>query len=58
MVGEICVVDGKYSYTGTMSKIREPVGFSPKEMVKAGCRALWAIKKLGAAYWDTLGGQS
>ena len=40
MIGETRVVEGKYSYTGFMSRILMLVGLIPKVIVRCGCKKL------------------
>ena len=47
MIGDTTIVDGKYSYTGFVSRILQLVGFLPKVIVRAGCKDPGAIDKLG-----------
>ena len=47
MIGDTTVVDGKYSYTGYISRILQLVGFRPKVIVRSGCKDPGAIDKLG-----------
>ncbi|MCP4995043.1 MAG: hypothetical protein GY934_14860, partial [Gammaproteobacteria bacterium] len=47
MIGETTVVDGKYSYTGHISRILQLVGFHPKVIVRSGCEDPGAVDKLG-----------
>ena len=47
MIGETRMVEGKYCYTGSVSRILKLVGLIPKVIVRSGCKDAGAIEKLG-----------
>ena len=47
MIGETRMVEGKYCYTGFVSRILKLVGLIPKVIVRSGCKDAGAIEKLG-----------
>jgi hypothetical protein len=47
MIVETTMVEGKYFYSGFVSRILVLVGFIPKVLVRSGCKDPGAIDKLG-----------
>ena len=47
IIGETTMVEGKYCYSGFVSRILWLVGLIPKVLVRSGCKDPGAIDKVG-----------